>query len=94
MRYAVDPIELVALWDRWDEVSNRLVVARGRLPEGLSVYLPGRAGALDTSIDSLLGALRHCLSEAAQAADEAGRALAEAAGAYGRADSAFQEAGD
>lgn len=89
MRYAVDPTELVALWDQWDEVSQRLLGARYRLPEESSVYRPNRSGVLDSSIDALLGALRHCLNEAAGAADEAGRALAEAAGAYGRADTTF-----
>lgn len=89
MRYAVDPVELVALWDRWDEVSQRLVGARNRVPDATTVYLPGRSGVLDSSIDSLLAALRHCLSEAAAAADQAGQAVAEAAGAYGRADAAF-----
>ena len=89
MRYAVDPTELVTLWDRWDEASAQLAAARDRLPGATTVDRPGRSGVLDSSIDSLVVALRHCLTEAATAADQAGQALAEAAGAYGRADTAF-----
>ncbi|GEM_PF-5355441 len=89
MRYAVDPADLIALWDTWDEVSARLVAARGRLPEGGNVYLPGRSGALDPAIHSLLAGLRDGLTQGAVAADRGGEALAEAARAYREADTPF-----
>jgi hypothetical protein len=93
MRYAVDPSELIALWDTWDEVRDRLVAARGRLPDGGGVYLSGHTGVLDSAVESLFGAVRACLTDAASAADEAGLALAQAAAAYRQADSVVEGSG-